>query len=153
MPLANTNLQIKTKKQTRFDFNSVADTYDKWYETAEGALYDRLEKKAISKYLLRNVQGRKLLEVGCVTGHWIQFFSEYGFEVTGLDISERMIDIAKSKNISNVSFQVADGHSLPFSDETFNATAAITTLEFVRDSDAVLQEMIRCTRKSGRILH
>jgi len=48
MPLANTNVQIKTKKPTRFDFNSVADTYDKWYETTKGAIYDRLEKKAIS---------------------------------------------------------------------------------------------------------
>jgi len=53
MPSVSANLRIKTRKPTRFDFNSVADTYDKWYETTEGAMYDRLEKKAISKCLLR----------------------------------------------------------------------------------------------------
>jgi len=149
MPLANSNLRIKTKKPTRFDFNSVADTYDKWYETPEGAMYDHLEKKAISKYLLRNIQGGKLLEIGCGTGHWSQFFSEFGFEVTGVDVSERMINIAQSKGIPNTSFEIADGHFLPFKNGVFDVTAAIVTLEFVRDAELVVREMVRCTRRSG----
>ena len=116
-------------------------------------MYDRLEKKAIVRYLSPHAKGEKLLEVGCGTGHWSRFFSEYGFEVTGVDVSQRMIDIAKSKNISNASFQVADGHFLPFADETFDVTAAITTLEFVRDAKAVVREMVRCTRKpAGQLL-
>lgn len=149
MPLANTNVQIKTKKPTRFDFNSVADTYDKWYETAEGSIFDRLEKKAISKYLLRNVQGRKLLEIGCGTGHWSQFFSEFGFEVMGVDVSERMISKALEKKLQNTSFYIDDGHFLPFKDGVFDVTAAIVTLEFVRDAELVVREMVRCTRRPG----
>ena len=140
-------------KPSRFDFDAVADTYDQWYETAEGAMYDRLEKKAVSGYLRQNVQGMKLLEVGCGTGHWSQFFSDCGFEVTGVDVSEPMIKIAQSKNIANASFQIANGHSLPFNDNSFDVTAAITTLEFVHDTKLVLQEMVRCTRKpSGQLL-
>ncbi|NQT01084.1 MAG: class I SAM-dependent methyltransferase [Planctomycetes bacterium] len=149
MPLVNTNLRIKTKKPTRFDFDSVADTYDKWYETAEGVMYDRLEKKAISKYLLRNVQGRKLLEIGCGTGHWSQFFGEHDFEVMGVDVSERMISKALETKLQNTSFYIADGHFLPFKDGVFDVTAAIVTLEFVRDAELVVREMVRCTRKPG----
>lgn len=149
MPSANSNLQIETKEPTRFNFDCVADTYDEWYESAEGAMYDRLEKKAISKYLLRNVQGRRLLEIGCGTGHWSHFFSEFGFEVTGVDISERMINIAQSKGIANTSFQIADGHSLPFKNGVFDVTAAIVTLEFVCNVELVLREMVRCTRQGG----
>ena len=153
MPLANRNLQIETKKPTRFDFDCVADTYDDWYETTEGAMYDRLEKKVISKYLQRNVRGKKLLEVGCGTGHWSQFFSEFGFEVTGVDVSERMINLAQSKGIPNTSFQIADGHSLPFKNGTFDVTAAVVTLEFVYNAELVLREMVRCTRmRGGRLL-
>jgi len=118
--------------QSKFDFDAIADRYDLWYESAEGAMYDHLEKKAISKYLPKNVKGMKLkaiskylpknvkgmklLEIGCGTGHWSQFFSEYDFEVTGIDVSERMIKIAQSKDIPNASFQMADGQSLPFGD-------------------------------------
>ncbi len=136
-------------KPSRFDFDVAADTYDQWYQGVKGAMYDRLEKKAVSRYLPRNIQGMKLLEVGCGTGHWSQFFSDYGFEVTGVDVSERMIKIAQSKNIPNAWFQIADGHSLPFADNSFDVTAAITTLEFVDDVEVVLHEMLRCTCKPG----
>jgi ubiquinone/menaquinone biosynthesis C-methylase UbiE len=149
MPWANNNTQMITKEQSRFDFDLLADKYDSWYESAKGRMYDRMEKKAISRYLPTSVKGKKLLEVGCGTGHWSRVFSEYGFEVTGIDVSERMIDIAKSKNIPNASFQVADAHSLPFADETFDVTAVITTLEFVRDAETAVREMIRCTRRPG----
>jgi ubiquinone/menaquinone biosynthesis C-methylase UbiE len=136
-----------------FDFDTIADEYDLWYESAEGAMCDHLEKKAISKYLPKNVKGMKLLEIGCGTGHWSQFFSEYGFEVTGIDVSERMIKIAQSKDILNASFQLADGQSLPFADDSFDVAAAITTLEFVDNAESVVQEMLCCTRKqAGRLL-
>ena len=149
MPLDRSNLQMITEKQSQFDFDLLADKYDSWYESAKGAMYDRLEKGAISKYLPKKPRRRKLLEVGCGTGNWSQFFSGYGFVVIGVDVSESMIDIAQSKNIPNASFQVADGHSLPFKDVIFDVTAAITTLEFVRDAEVVVQEMVRCTRKPG----
>jgi ubiquinone/menaquinone biosynthesis C-methylase UbiE len=153
MPLANSNITGTTSKISRFDFDTVADAYDQWYETTEGAMYDRLEKKAVSRYLRYNSQGRKLLDVGCGTGHWSQFFSECGFEVTGVDVSERMIKIAQNKNIPNASFQIVDGHSLPLADNSFDITAAITTLEFADKAELVLQEMVRCTRKpSGQLL-
>jgi ubiquinone/menaquinone biosynthesis C-methylase UbiE len=152
MPSLDTNLKGPVDRPSRFDFDTKAGTYDKWYETAEGLMYDRLEKKAISKYLLRNVPGRKLLEIGCGTGHWSRFFSNYGFEVTGVDTSERMIKVAQNKDIPNASFQIADGHSLPFADNSFDVTAAITTLEFAHSAELVLQEMARCAQRPGGLL-
>jgi SAM-dependent methyltransferase len=145
----NANLEMTAVKPSRFDFDVVANEYDQWYETAEGAMYDRLEKKLIADFLPAEAKGKKVVEVGCGTGHWSRFFSEYGFEVTGLDISERMINAALQKDISNVSFHIADGHFLPFADDSFDLTAAITTLEFVHDVEVVLREMIRCTQKPG----
>ncbi len=153
MPSVKQKLQINDSKTSRFDFDLIADSYDSWYAGRRGAMYNRLEKKAIIRFLPPHVRGEKLLEVGCGTGHWSRFFSEYGFEVTGVDVSQHMIDIAKSKNISDASFQVADGHSLPFAEGTFDITAAITTLEFVRDAKEVVREMVRCTRKpAGKLL-
>jgi len=153
MPLADANIKGNADKSSRFDFDIVADSYDQWYRTAEGAMYDRLEKKAICRFLRKKKQERKLLEVGCGTGHWSRFFSDCGFEVTGVDISESMIKKAKNKNIADASFQIADIHSLPFADNSFDVTAAITTLEFAGNVELALQEMARCTRKpSGKLL-
>jgi len=152
MPSVERKLQANESKASKFDFDLVAASYDGWYTGRRGAMYDRLEKKLIADFLPVNTEGKKLLEIGCGTGHWSRFFNQCGFEVTGLDISETMINTARQKNIPNVSFYAGDGHSLPFQDNTFDVTAAITTLEFVGDAEVVLQEMMRCTVKEGRIL-
>ncbi len=137
---------------TTFDFDVLAEEYDQWYQTAEGIMYDQLEKRAVTRLLPRSGHGMRLLEVGCGTGHWTRFFSEKGFKVTGVDISSSMLSIAREKHISGASFQPADAHSLPFEDGRFDVTAAITTLEFVRDAEAVVREMARCVRNPGGIV-
>jgi len=153
MVSSDINVEKAADKPSRFDFDATVDSYDQWYETVEGAMYDRLEKKAVSGYLRHKVQGMKLLEVGCGTGHWSQFFSNCGFEVTGVDVSERMIQRAQGKHIARALFHIADGHSLPYKDNSFDVTAAITTLEFADNAELVVREMVRCTRKpSGQLL-
>lgn len=131
------------------DFDALAETYDRWYDTAEGAMYDHLEKQAVAEHISEKARGKKLLEIGSGTGHWSQFFSNMGYIVSGVDVSPRMVNIAEGKRMTGVSFGIADAHDLPFDDGVFDITAAITTLEFVRDPGRVLHEMVRCTKKSG----
>ena len=153
MHSAERKLQINKPSTSKFNFDTVADSYDNWYDSRQGIIYDRLEKKLIASLLPTETKGKKLLEIGCGTGHWSQFFSGFGFHITGVDVSERMIKIAQSRNVPNASFQIADAHSLPFNDNSFDITVAITTLEFVHNAELVLQEMARCTHKpSGQLL-
>ena len=137
---------------THFDFGKIASRYDAWYQTPRGDMYDRLEKKAIDSLLPSAPDGGKLLEIGCGTGHFSEHFAHKGFAVTGVDIAEPMVAVARQKNIPNGRFQVADAERLPFADETFDVAAAITVLEFVSDPARVVSEMVRCTRKPGGML-
>lgn len=137
---------------TTFNFDSLAEAYDGWYETPEGGMYDRLEKRAVARFLPEAITGRELLDVGSGTGHWSRFFSDRGFAVTGVDISPSMVRVADGKKIKRASFQVADAHRLPFEDRRFDTAVAIATLEFVREPDLVMREMVRCTRKPGGVL-
>jgi SAM-dependent methyltransferase len=59
-----------------------------------------------------------ILDVGCGTGSHSLLFSERGYSVTGIDISKRMIELAKrkaSKEGSNVEFIVQDMRKLDLS--------------------------------------
>jgi ubiquinone/menaquinone biosynthesis C-methylase UbiE len=132
---------------TAFDFGPMAERYDRWYETTEGAMYDRLEKGAVVRLLPDNGRRKELLDVGCGTGHWARFFSQRGFEVTGIDLSPSMVRVARGKRIAGASFAVADAHELPFDSGRFRVTTAIATLEFVRDPAVVLREMVRVTQR------
>jgi len=136
----------------RLDFGALADSYDQWYETPLGRAYDVFEKRAVRRMLPDPRDGSRLLEVGCGTGHWGAFFSHHGFVVTGVDLSPEMIRVAREKHIASASFQVADAHALPFEDGRFDVAAAITTVEFVRDAEAVVGEMARCARRPGGVV-
>ncbi len=143
---------VVNKSRPNYDFNKFAQSYDNWYDSAIGQMFDELEKKAFDVLLGSHNNGKQLLEVGCGTGHWSRYFSEKGFEVTGVDISEEMIKVANKKNISNCHFQVADGQSLSFPDNGFDIAAAITTLEFSKVPKKIILEMLRCVKSQGRLL-
>jgi ubiquinone/menaquinone biosynthesis C-methylase UbiE len=130
----------------------LADSYDNWYSSAIVSMYNRLEKKAFEKLLTNYSSGKQLLEIGCGTGHWSRFFSEKGFEVMGIDISEKMIKTANKKNVPHCHFQVADGQNLSFFDNSFDVAAAITTLEFSENPERIISEMARCVKSEGKLL-
>ncbi len=134
---------------SRFDFGKIAHRYDAWYRAPRGAMYDRLEKRAIDRLLPCVPNGGKLLEIGCGTGHWSEYFSNKGFDVTGVDISEQMIAIARQRKVSHVIFDVSDAARLPFGDGSFDVAVAITALEFTADPAGVVAEMVRCVKKAG----
>ncbi|MCK4546354.1 MAG: methyltransferase domain-containing protein [Candidatus Eisenbacteria sp.] len=134
---------------SRFDFDSIAGSYDRWYDTTIGALYDRIEKRAVSEFLPSPSGGIHLLEVGSGTGHWSRFFAGEGFLVTGLDCSPAMVSVARGKGIEGAGFLVADAAEIPFPSASFDVVAGITVLEFVADLHPVLEEMARCTRPGG----
>lgn len=135
-----------------FDFGAMARNYERWYHTPSGRMYDRCEQAALRRFLLPAQPGRRLLNVGCGSGHWSRFFASQGYEVTGIDISEEMIKEANCGNVTHCRFQVADARDLPFADHCFDVITAITVLEFVKDPSAVISEMVRCLRSEGRLI-
>lgn len=152
MPSGKDGTLVNEGATIRFEFGKIASRYDAWYRTRRGAMYDRLEKRAVDSLLPSASDGGKLLEIGCGTGHFSEHFASRGFEVTGVDISKPMIALARQKNIKHSGFEVADAEHLPFEDETFDVAATITALEFVSDPARVISEMVRCVKKPGGAL-
>jgi ubiquinone/menaquinone biosynthesis C-methylase UbiE len=149
---AEVKRNLEQGQELRFDFSRIAEHYDDWYESSLGWLYDRLEKRAVDRLLVERRYVGQLLEVGCGTGHWSEYFGSKGFEVTGIDISADMIKVAQRKNIINSRFEIADGENLPFVAQSFDIAAAITTLEFTSNPAKMLSEMARCVKKNGGII-
>jgi len=133
---------------SRFDFGPLAQSYEDWYREPAGAMYDKIEKRAVGRLLPRG-RGEKLLEIGCGTGHWSAWFAERGYRVVGIDVSEAMVRAARNKSIAGAAFLIGDASALPFGEGVFDVAAAITALEFVGDAGAAVREAVRCLKRPG----
>jgi ubiquinone/menaquinone biosynthesis C-methylase UbiE len=71
--------------------------------------------------------------------------------VTGIDPASSLLAKARelAKHLPNVSFQEADGHSLPFGDGSFDVVLFDSTLSHVHDPEHALAEAFRVLRPSG----
>lgn len=98
-------------------YGRFAQRYDLIYK---GIVNYKQETDAFEKLFKKFCKKRPMtiLDVGCGTGSHSLLFSERGYSVTGIDISKRMIELAKrkaSKEGSNVEFIVQDMRKLDLS--------------------------------------
>lgn len=128
-----------------FDFQD-ARAYEKWFFSPENRCAAELEQQLVFQ-MLKPVRGRRLLDIGCGTGARLNEFLEGGLDVSGLDPSPYMLDMAREKFQHRVAFYRESGESLPFDDNTFHYTTLITVLEYVDDPGKVIAEACRVTRE------
>src|SRR3989344_4193757 len=73
--------------------------YAEYYDKFNIGKYYANEVDLIESVLKKfGVSGNKILDLGCGTGLHEKEFSKRGYDVTGLDLSEEMIEIAKKRN-------------------------------------------------------
>ena len=127
-----------------------AKRYEGWYTTPFGRRADRVEKEMLQG-LLADFGGRhSLLEVGCGTGHFTDWFASLGLSVVGLDRLSSMLTFARGRR-PDIPFLLGDATRLPFGDGTFDVVALVTVLEFLDTPEAALREAGRVAR-NGLIL-
>lgn len=128
-----------------YNFDTIARTYDRLNRLMTLGLDHCWRKRA-----LRGVQGN-VLDVACGTGDMAVSLVERGCTVTGVDISEEMLAIARQK-APMVTFMIADAEHLPFPDASFDAvTCAFGVRNFVHLEQG-LNEMLRVLKPGGQLV-
>lgn len=131
-----------TEKASKF-YSRGAEKFAKNY-SRENINQDYLD---LVESFAERVQGEKVLDAGCGPGRDSQLLSSKGFEVTGIDLSEEMIELAKEKVGA---FEVMDVRDLDFEDEVFDGVLANQLLVFFegRERKKAFEELSRVL-KSG----
>ena len=122
---------------------AIVAGYEAWYQTT-GRRADRLEKALLGRLLTGFPGPSTILEVGCGTGHFTRWFSEWGLQAVGLDLSRPML--VEATHLESPPCVRGDGLALPFATQAFDLVALITTLEFTPDPVHVLAEALRVAR-------
>ena len=88
-----------------FDFYS--QYYDLFYKDKQYSKEVDYVDRLICKY--RKYKIKNILDIGCGTGIHAQYLSRKGYGVDGVDLSKKMIEIAKNRFKKDSSFYVGDG--------------------------------------------
>jgi SAM-dependent methyltransferase len=124
----------------------IADpaAYEDWYHTPRGQWIGEREGSLL-RNLLRPEAGDSLLDVGCGTGYFTRHFARLGLSVTGIDPDPAALRFAHSQG-GGIRYLQGSALELPFPDQTFDCTLAVTSLCFIDDPLPALREMWRVTR-------
>ena len=110
-----------------------------WSSISGNLLPERVSH--LEKYLV----GQKILDAGCGGGAYVEFLSQKGLEVTGVDKYEQFLQVAREKGRLGTYIQ-GDVTNLPFPDKSFDCAYSFDVLEHVDDLVAI-KELARVTNK------
>ena len=100
-------------------------------------------------------KGKKVLEIGCGAGIDLARFAAGGAVVTGVDLSQTAIDLAK-KNFELRGFQgtfrVADGEALEDADDSYDVVYVHGVLQYTADARQMAREANRVLKPGGRFI-
>lgn len=122
----------------------AAERYEAWYANPRGAFALAREQRLLT-HMLSAWQRRNhsMLEIGCGTGHFLEMFYNGGFDVTGFDSSEAMLEKARERMGGRATLRIGNAEHLPFDDGEFDFVAVITSLECMENPEKVLSEAFR----------
>ena len=113
---------------------------------------------SISSHLVRSINvrsGEDVLDIACGNGNTAITARRMGANVTGIDITTELLDLAaeeaKIAQVDGITWKEGDAQNLPFEDESFDVVLSTFGHMFAPQADLVAKEMIRVTKKGGRI--
>jgi len=129
-------------------YDRVAPQYDAW----AGGLHGRVAAKLVDVASPR--RGDSVLDVGCGTGLVTHLLAEsVGAKgsVVGIDLSARMLDLARPRARANTTFMAMAAEHMVFRDRSFDLITYGQSLPYLVDPLASLEEAVRLLRPSGRV--
>lgn len=128
-------------------------------EEAEMALDEEVpgynEQRAEAIYrILKKHNIHRVLDVGCGLGKVTVYLAEKGLDIIGIDISPRMIDLAKKKareHQVSIDFQAAELNQF-LTTKQFDGVLFAGVLEHIENEEQMMRDAQRVLKESGKII-
>ena len=132
----------------------IGKAYNSWaaqYDSNENKTRD-LEALSLQK-ILQGKSFKNCLEIGCGTGKNTAWLLTICDQITAIDLSKGMLDIAKNKIQSDkVNFIEADiTKDWTFATQTYDLVTFSLMLEHIEDLDAVFQKLAKVSDTGTRV--
>jgi demethylmenaquinone methyltransferase/2-methoxy-6-polyprenyl-1,4-benzoquinol methylase len=146
-------------------FAAIARRYDLLNDLQSFGLHRRWKQRVAGLAAVR--PGQRALDVCCGTGDIARALARCGAEVTGLDFSPAMLEMARNRSQKSEArsqkqnpnsvlrppvFLQGDAQQLPFPDNSFDAVTVGYGLRNLASWETGLREMLRVARPGARLV-
>ncbi len=133
------------------EFTRAADKY----ETNHAGVYNICKKDYPD--ILAEITSEPftdLLDAGCGTAPMLSWLTERFTDAhfTGIDITPKMIEVAKEKHLPNTTMICGDCENLPFDDASFDVIICSQSFHHYPNPEAFMHGVYRCLRTQGRLI-
>jgi len=121
-------------------------------------MYNRVADRKRLKFIVDNIQPAlpskgSVLDVGCGNGIISSFLGHLGYDVTGIDVSEKAIKKAKTNNkLTNVQFDVLSAENLKVQNKKYNAIICSEVLEHLESPSFLLNTIFHLLNDNGVLI-
>ena len=138
--------------QNIFDNETFFEGY-KTLRAGETNYNDLLEQPAMAK-MLPDLTGKTVLDLGCGYGHnCIDFVNRGAKRVLGVDISEKMLAVAKEESAhNNIEYRNMSMTDISNLDEKFDFIYSSLAFHYVKDFEAFANDMYSILNPGGQLL-
>ncbi|MBI4281978.1 MAG: class I SAM-dependent methyltransferase [Chloroflexi bacterium] len=141
-----------TDADVQYNWNANADRWNAGYDD-DGDRNRRYQSDEPMLALLGDVESSRILDVGCGNGYLCRKLAKAGANVTGIDLSDRFIDIAREREeeeklgVTYYHGSAANMNFLP--DSHFDKAVSNYVLMDIRDYASALGQVFRVLRPGG----
>lgn len=131
-----------TRKTINY-YNNIANDY--FRSSAAIVIKDKIDQ------FISSLSGKKVLDVGCGPGHDTNYLRKKGLDCIGIDLSERMIEIAK-QNFGK-EFEIMDLFNLKFENDYFDGLWCSSVFVHVATNDLhkILENFKKVLKNNGSL--
>lgn len=124
----------------------------KWYDKVFEPINKGLRLIGLRMFLPK--KGMSILDVGCGTGSFLEFYLRYTRQLYGIDTSPAMMDIARQRLGQEAELHLGSAAEMPYPGNHFDLIVSMLVLHEMDQPIrlAVLEEMKRVLKPDGKIL-
>jgi len=130
----------------KVNYNTIAKNYDQRYKLNACPGIQKVLRAHVS-----SVKPWRVLEVGCGTGYWLGLLKEAGCLVSGLDASEEMLSLARSR-LGDVDLRHGIAETLPWPNDDFKFVFMVNALHHFSNPYQSIQEGVRVLEAGGALV-
>ena len=133
----------KDERQVAEWYNTLSSSYDELYGKEQSHKYEMVLE------FLREKHFKFLVDIGCGTGTFLEKAREICDHSIGIDLSTRMLKIAKNRRTPNAEYVLASSSSLPLKDDSADCVVSISTAKAESNLQRFIADLKRISHQEA----